>query len=334
MGSIAVDELRKVDYLDIRTLGDRVVNLMPLWDGTQWRKWVATPVGLVEVKLVDILESDYLASSAAKPSDLFMPFVHVMWQQASWPEIWPLIMAICDDFHNMGTSVAKLRHFFDCRCTLSPGSANRFAGTELEYLAILARTVFDLLQEMISIIWLRKKVHLLDESAETYRQAHPLPETFSKIVLEDKQSLRSADAIQGQYGLPRPLAEQYAKVAPFFSHLRDLRDRIVHGGSDIGPIYDTARGFCVNPKSLPFSSFEGWRTEHYFNENLTSVLPWIANVIVRTIEACNCLMTTFATIIQLPPDIGPGYRVFVRGPHNNALAEVLRVHSGASPWWE
>jgi hypothetical protein len=54
---------------------------------------------------------------------------------------------------------------------------------------------------------------------------------------------------------------------------------------------------------------------------------------VSTIEACNGLMTTFASIIKLPPEIAPGYKVFVCGPHYEALAEVLKVQSGASPWW-
>jgi hypothetical protein len=98
-------------------------------------------------------------------------------------------------------------------------------------------------------------------------------------------------------------------------------------------IFDTERGFCIDPKLPPFSSFEGWCPEHYNNENLTSVLPWIANMILQAINACNSLMTTFASIIQLPPEIAPGYHVFVRGPHNEALAEVLEIHSGATPWW-
>jgi hypothetical protein len=29
----------------------------------------------------------------------------------------------------------------------------------------------------------------------------------------------------------------------------------------------------------------------------------------------------------------PGYHVFIRGPHTEALAEVLQLHAGVSPWW-
>ena len=228
-------------------VGDRTVNLMPLWDGTHWRMWFPTPGGLIEGKVVDATEADYVAHAAAKPSDLFIPFVHIMWQRASWREICPLINAICDDFHNMGTSVAKLRHFFGCRRTLAPGSVNRFASTEMEYLAILTRTVFDLLQEMISIIW-REKVQLLDESAEAHRRGHSLPETFSKFVLKDKQSFKSADDIERDYRLPRALAERYAELGPFFAQLRDLRDRVVHGGKRLRHDFRHRAGILRQPE--------------------------------------------------------------------------------------
>jgi hypothetical protein len=44
-------------------------------------------------------------------------------------------------------------------------------------------------------------------------------------------------------------------------------------------------------------------------------------------------MTALGRVIQLSPEIAPGYLVYVRGPHTDALVEVLKVHSGGSPWW-
>jgi hypothetical protein len=233
MGSIRLEELRKVTYLDVDHLQGRTVKLMPLWDGTHWHMWVDTPVGIIEGKMLDTTEGDYVGRGAARQSDLFIPFIHLMWQRASWTDICPLILAISDDFHNMGTSVAKLRHFFDFRSTIPAGGANGFAVTELEYLVTLTRTVFDLLQEMISIIW-KERVRLSDESAEDYRRGHPLPKTFSRMVLNDKERPKTVDEIENQYGLPRPLAEQYANIGPFFSRLRRVRDNVVHGGSGFG----------------------------------------------------------------------------------------------------
>jgi hypothetical protein len=165
MSKITADDLRTVTYLDVTVLGDRAANLMPLWDGARWHMWLPGPHGLVNTEPIDAVQVDYVAKEPADKSDLLIPFVHLMWQRASWPEVCPLIRAICEDFHNMGTSIARLRLFFDSREALAGGLASRFAATELEYLIILARTVFDLLQEMASRIW-QVRVRLSDESAE------------------------------------------------------------------------------------------------------------------------------------------------------------------------
>jgi hypothetical protein len=333
MSAIAFEELKKLPYLDLSALDGRTVNLMPLWDGTEWHMWLNTTLGLIEGKIVDTSESDYLAKSAAKPSDLYIPFIHIMWQQASWSEICPLIIAISDDFHNMGTSVAKLRHFHEFRKSIGDRGVHRFALTELEFLVTLCRTTFDLLQEMISSIW-KTRVRLLDEKADAFRRAHPLPRTFSKMVLREKEQRRNAAEIETHFGVPKTLAEQYQRIAPFFSELRRVRDRIVHGGSGFGMIFDTERGFCVDPKKQPFNSFENWRPEHYYNNNIASVLPWIADTILKTIDACNSLIGAFGSVVQLPPPIAPGYVIFVRGYHNEAFAELLSIHAGGSVWWD
>lgn len=330
--AITVEGLKNVPYLNLDQIRGRTVKLMPLWDGKNWHAWFDTPEGLIEGKIIDTVEGDYVAITAAKESDLFIPFVHLMWQRASWPEICQLITAISDDFHNMGTSLAKIRLFFDCRNTLPPAAASRFAKTEIEYLLVLCRTVFDLLQEMISTTWMNR-VQLLDKAAEARRRASKLPDTFSRVVLRDKCLSKSAVEIENEFGLPKLLAEEYADLATFFSRLRDARDRVVHGGSGVGRIFDTERGFCIDPKAKPYSSFDHWCPEHYLNKNLASVLPWLADTILKTIDACNRLMATFASVIALPPEIAPGYRIFVRGPNSDALAEARHIYEGKSPWW-
>jgi hypothetical protein len=333
MSGITIEELKKLPYLDVSALDGRTVNLMPLWDGTDWHMWIDTPVGLIKTKIIDTSESDYVAKSAARPTDLFIPFIHMMWQQASWGEICPLIIAIGDDFHNMGTSVAKLKHIHEFRKQIGERGVHKFALTELEYLVTLCRTTFDLLQELMAWIW-KDKVRLVDESLEAFRRAHPLPKTFSRMVLHEKERVRSTAEIEAQFGLPKPMAEEYERVAPFFRELRSIRDRIVHGGSGFGLIFDTERGFCVDPKRHPFNTFEKWGPEYYYNENIASVLPWIADTILKTIDACNGLMIAFGSVVQLPPLIAPGYTVFVRGYHNEAFAELLSIQSGGSVWWD
>jgi hypothetical protein len=330
---ITIEALGVVPYLETKHLGDgRTVKLMPLWDGQNWRLWLETGESLTEAKITDTVEGDYLATIQASESDLFIPFVHLMWQRLSYPEIVPLIAAISDDFHNMGTSVAKCRFFFDHRKELKPATASRFAHTELEYLLMLCRSVFDLLQEAISITW-GQKVRLHDQAAERRRSSRMLPSTFSKIVLIEKRLPRTAAEIAEKFGLPPALAEKYEKLILFFSRLRDARDNVVHGKRGFGRLFDTERGFCVDPAAAPFKEFDGWLPEHRYNENLVSALPWIADTISQTINACTSLMDALASIIQLPSEIAPGYKVFVRGPNNWAMVELFNIHSGESARW-
>jgi hypothetical protein len=54
-------------------------------------------------------------------------------------------------------------------------------------------------------------------------------------------------------------------------------------------------------------------------------------VVLQTIGACNALMSSFAAMLVLSPELAPGYRIFVRGPSTDALLDVLAVFHGGSP---
>ena len=306
---------------------------MPLWDGQNWQWWVkAPPAGLIKIRPVEAMQVHYVAKLQAAPDDLLVPFVETMWQHLSYSDVCPLTSAISDSFEKMGTVVRKLQHTFTSRGVLGSHLASEFASTEMEYLLVLARTVFDLVQEAIARIW-NRHVQLLDPEAERQRKQKGLVETFSKVVLVDKTRPRSAEEIESKFGLPPLLASTYAQITPFFMQLRDARERVVHAGASLGLVYCTERGFCAHRESKAFRGYDGWSDAHRYNETLVSILPWIADLVLRTIGACNALINAFAETIRLPPPLAPGYRVFVRGPCTAALMHVLRVFEGASPWW-
>ena len=330
--STTLEQLRVVPYLDVDSLGDRVVNLMPLWDGSQWHLWVPTKDALIEMTPLDAVQVDYVATARAQDSDILIPFVEFMWQRASWPEVFTHVRALGEDFHNLGTSVAKLMHFHATRAEIGNPAISRFVATELEYLVMSARSVFDLLQEIVSEIW-TTRIRLLDPEAEKRRKGHKLPDTFSKMVLRKKRGQKTAAEIASDCAIPLPLAEAYNTVAGFFSDLRDTRDAIVHGGSETSTIFETDKGFCVDPKEAMFHRFDCWKQEHYYTDRIASITPWIAHIVTHTIDACSFLMVQMAQHIVFPDPIAPGYHVFVRGPHTEALASTLEVLKGGSPWW-
>lgn len=97
-------------------------------------------------------------------------------------------------------------------------------------------------------------------------------------------------------------------------------------------IFVTEKGFCVLPTMRPFSDFP-WKAEHYFNENIVSLKPWIAHIIARTIEACSALLLSLANAnaTRLPTEIAEGYRVFLRDPANRALLRLLEAETEIKP---
>jgi hypothetical protein len=233
----------------------------------------------------------------------------------------------------MGTSIAKLKHVWKFRNEIGNGNEARFASTELEYLVALCRTVFDLLQETFSLLW-ANSVRLTSPEDEAFRRGHPLPRTFSKMVLDQKERPRTADEIVSKFRLPPPLAKQFADAAPFFAQLRRVRDRVIHRGGNFRGVYGTERGFCVDPTRVPFKDFPGWKPEHQYNDNISTILPWLADLVIRTIETCNGLVGVFTQTIVLPPAIAPGYLIIVRGPHNDVLASLFDNGGGKQHWWD
>lgn len=153
------------------------------------------------------------------------------------------------------------------------------------------------------------------------------------MAVVGRDSPRAAADLSQQYALPSALAEAYACHAPFFISLLKTRDRIVHGGTSVKSIFETEKGFCVDPKQPPFNDV-AWTAAHRYNENIVSMLPWVAHIVFGTIDACNDLAGTFANVISLPDEIAPGHRVFIRDPANPALIELQRISSGDGTWWK
>lgn len=331
MERMKLSELAKLRHLNVTALNGRTINMMPLWEDGSWHLWFQkSDDTLMEIKVVDAAHSTYWAKNTACPEDMWIGLLDLMWQRASYADVAPLISAVTDDFHLLAASAAKLEYFHKYREDIKNTLAGSFIKSELEYILIVARSVFDLSQEALAYCW-NKHIALIDSEADAKRRKFPLPTTFSKVLYR-RNTVRSAQDLIEHYAIPQLLAEQYIKYEPFFGSLRSWRDQIIHGISRLDEIYVTEKGFCVSPKSRPFSNFS-WRPEHYYNENIVSLKPWVASIVLGTMEACSALLWSFANTIQLPEDIAPGYRVFLRDPANGALARLLEADSGKQIWW-
>lgn len=314
------DALRAVPFLAVDDIGDRIVNLMPLWDGTAWHHWLPHQGGLIKMQMFGVVVGEYLAQVAEAPTDLSIPFLEFAWQRASWPELCGLWRHLTDDVHNLATCVAKLEHFVAEREAIGSG-ASAFVQTELEYLLVLARSVFDLLQELIARVW-KQRVRLLDPAAEGERKRRELPAEFSRIVLKAKSEVRSAEEISAKFSVSPSMAGAYARAGAFFSRLRDVRDNIVHGGKAIEMIFLSEHGPSIHRTTQILEALGVSAVPEEENSNLLSLWPLVAHVVFGALTSCDRIVDALARDVMFPPPLAPGYFVFLRGFHNESLTRL------------
>jgi hypothetical protein len=321
--------LTQIPWFNPKAADGRQINLMPYWDGTQWNMYIFHAGKAIRMQIVDVEAADYLAAAPQRRTDIRIPFAETMWQRASYPETIRFVVGILDDFTNFSASVAKIKFLHLKRNELSISVISVFVKTEIEYLLSLARGVFDLLQELLSVLW-KSYVRLHDSEKERVRKARAMPESFAAVALKEKKEIRSAEEIAQKWALPEPLAVEYTRIAPFFFNLRNWRDHVIHSGGKVGPIFVADDGFEIVATSKLFSWANCWSEKEIGPNGLASLDPWLATVIFGSMEACNRFMLTFAQIIQLPEPIAPGLMVFSRNSTDEALHELKRIYDEAN----
>lgn len=330
--AVSAEELAKIAYLDPLSVDDRALTLVPYWDGSSWHLWVEAPPGsLIKMQPVDAVHSKYVAKGAAHSSDIWIGFIEYIWQRANWPEVSKIMNSIEDDFHLLATSAAKLRHFFLSRDQIDKAIVSSFVSSELEYMITVSRSVFDLLQEALSTIW-NDHIILVDPEQQAVKKQRKLPDSFTKMALDGRSKPKSVDEMVSKYAIPPVLAEQYHKFSPFYLSLLQSRDNIIHRGGSVKNVFVTEQGFCVDCRSKTFRDFE-WKPEHHYNESLTSLLPWIAHIVFGTVKACDSIVSAFASVMSMPPEVAPGYNLFIRDPASAELGRLAQVAKGESIWW-
>jgi hypothetical protein len=328
--TISLDELAKLPYFDCKDLGGRLVPVFPcLNDDREWEIYVFDQNTIINIKGTPV-EVDYFARSADKETDIYIEFLNFITKRAYWSDVVFFIDGIRNDIHNLGASLEKIDLFFkvwkEARLQGMERDVARFVSTELEYVFTVCRSLFDLLQEVISRLWKRVKLN------DTSIKKRNLPQSFRKVVLKDGQ-LIGPDEIKTRYGLPQQLAEFYYKAAPFFIRLRNYRDDILHSGRGFDLIFQTERGFAIKKDLEPFSSFDIWKDEDLLPNNLASLRPLVAYVITETLRTCEEFAAIMEQTIELPPDIAPGYLLFLRGHHIGSLLK-MKVILEKERWWE
>jgi hypothetical protein len=328
--TVTAAELVKIPYFSAEAVEKRSnVEILPYWDGERWHTWIPHDGRLITMHPHDAVESDYIGKSAQREEDLRIPFVEFMWQRGNFAHVRRHFRALCEDFHNLFASVAKLKVLHTMKGADAMRIPQSFVRTEVEYMLTVSRGIFDLLYETIREIWERTTL------VETFGPPEKkLPDRFSKFLLEgNERKPRTAQVLVERFQVPPLFAAAIERHAEFFSGIRGLRDGIIHGIGSPPTFFVLDGGFGVSPTSMPFAHFP-WQACHHYNDHVVSLLPWLADLVLRTIDACSDIMFAFASEIQFPDELAPGYHVFVRCQTSKVVLDLLAAHRNELVWWK
>jgi hypothetical protein len=306
----------EIPYLDKAQIGpDRFLASLVFHDD-EWHTWVQTQ----DNKFIEIhgwpAESFYFARKPEQPADLSLAFLDFMAHQASFIEMKLPFSAIKDDILNLSASFAKLK-LIHSQQELERTGGHRMAATEVEYILMLCRGLFDFLQEIILKLW--ERMALTDQTIKKKQ----LKKSFADMALSANVP-RSAESIMKRFALPDFLAQCYVQHTPVFVKIKEFRDNLVHRGQHVQTIFYGKDGFVIQRRLGPFLNPDIWRDGEAIENDLVPLMPALALVIHGTLAACEEFAYTFASRFKLLEPMVPGMHLFLRGYFNEPFREALR----------
>lgn len=309
-----ISKIEDIPYLDKEQLKrSRFVPSMMFHVDGQWRLWVQTGDDAVVEMLGEPAESYYFSAAPEKEGDFTTIHLNFIAQHALISGLTRSFGAFQDDLFNLAASLAKL----DLIHASGSSARSRMACTEVEYILTVCRSMFDLLQEMLACLW--ENVRLTDPT--TSKRA--LKRSFAEMALKGSAPRAAAD-IARVYGLPKGIAECYARHAPLFLRLRKFRDDLVHKGYAVRALYTGDDGFLIARNLGPFEDIRVWRDDEMEPNELGPLKPVLGLLIHNLLWACNDFVEQWAKVIQYPSALVPGMVYYSRGDSNAQLLAALR----------
>lgn len=287
----------------------------PLIDENQKIKmWHKDNENYILLKIVGIHNSYYFSKNIQSTDDSYIKFIDFVYQKIQIFDN-KTILKIQTDIQNLLISLSKIEYFF--KCEEISNNSMYYVQTEVEYILITCRSLFDLLQEIIRKFL--SKIQFINYGNNTNLKVKELSSSFGDMCLL-KDEIISADKLYEKYKLPTYIINFYLENAKFFKSLRKMRDDIVHRGFDTPLIFKLEKGFAIDSKNKSsfteiINDFKIWDENSFAPNNLAPLLPAIAYVIYNSINATS----KFINILEnpkyfkgLPYDIAPGYKLYLR----------------------
>ncbi|GAB1536728.1 hypothetical protein ADMFC3_23590 [Geovibrio sp. ADMFC3] len=161
-----------IPYLNKTQLEGRFVNTV-FYDDDQWHMYTNTSSGLIKMHVIDAKETIYFAKEPALDTDFYYYTLDFLSQHANYMFIRKSFKGLTDDIYNLSTSLYKIRFFENSDALVG---YQQVIITELEYFFIVCRSLFDLMQDVISQLW-----HNISLSDTTIRKSE-IPKSFNSML--------------------------------------------------------------------------------------------------------------------------------------------------------
>lgn len=309
-----VAQLTEIPYFDPTAwVPNRFVGPLIFYVEGEWHGWLPTPDALIKIKMTPA-QAGYFGDKPERETDWYSLLLDILHQSISYPSLARAMSGIWGDIQNLATSLAKIHMFFEA--SLTRKDVTRFALTEVEYMVMVCRSIFDLLQEIIGVIW--KDIELKDKP----KHKKALPKSFADVLFRSNEE-QSAMDISARFGLIPALSEWYVSQRPFFVELRSLRDKMAHGGREsIDTLFSTERGFAVSRTERPWCLFHDWPAEVELPNQLVPLRPALCAMVKKAVEACDSFATVLLQNIGIPRPLFPSLHYFSRGYSDRELTRI------------
>lgn len=322
------EEAKKLPYVKHLPNDGRAISNHSFYDYEN-KDWILhIPIGhgkLARIAGGEVVVGSYLASQPANPSkDLEFPLGTFLIQHLSFRDIINLLYGLESDFHNCSSILEKYL-LISLQSKEQRDGAIQLLVAELEYLVIIVRSIYDLLQKISKLA-----AALIRNLHEPHnRIVKELPDSFAKVVMHGSRR-RSKDEIIQQYQLPPPLAGFYVAESEHFQWLRDLRVAIEHHGKSPGLIFNIGDGIAIKSDEEPWPFLPIWRPELLKPNGLGSLRAVFLYLVLKALELTKQYVKAYASCIAVPPAIGPGYRFYIRDYFSHHLVSLRLTLE--SPW--
>lgn len=313
---VPIEAVSAIPHVDGGAVQRRTLCAGTFYTEGRWQTWFISDGRLLPIQIVDLAEGVYFGDAAASQHDLSLNALNLIAQHVCNSDTEKPFRGIWDDLYNIAASIAKIDVVTTHRADIGHQAA-RMVVTEVEYLAIQCRGIFDYIQKIIKVQW--AKVYSATDGSPSKQS---LPPSFGDMVLEGRQS-RSSSEIVRRYLIPELLASVYAKHAPFFASLKTMRDAIVHRAAETPRIFMTDVGPCIESDLWPFNTITTWRADEVQSKNLVPLKPALGAMIYRTLLAAEELILAYAQVVRLGPPICPKHNLYLRAGSGLALSTLI-----------